>query len=278
MENALRMKLTVIIPCYNEENNIRECLESVMWADEILVVDSFSTDKTLEIARDYTDRILQHKFVNDAVQKNWVIPQAQNNWVLIVDCDERVTPELRDEIINLLAQCPSKDGYWIKRRNYLMGKHVSHSGWGRDSVLRLFRKNEGRYEEKRVHGEIQLTNTGTLKSFFDHYTVSSIGEWVNKINRYSSYKAQDKYERGLKAPVVHMIIRPPVRFFKDYFLRLGLLDGWRGFLIAALSAFAELFMASKVIQITFENRRKQHEKLEERKFGNDIISADSHIA
>jgi glycosyltransferase involved in cell wall biosynthesis len=190
------MKLSVIIPCYNEEKNIRECLESVAWADEILVVDSFSTDKTLEIARKYTDRIVQHEFVNDSVQKNWAIPQAAHEWILIVDCDERVPPELRDEILDILAQSPSKDGYWVKRKNYLMGRHVTHSGWGRDTVLRFFRKSKGRYEEKRVHGEIHLDNTGTLNSFFDHYTVSSIGEWVNKINRYTSYKGRTSSIRG----------------------------------------------------------------------------------
>jgi glycosyltransferase involved in cell wall biosynthesis len=259
MDNPCKQKLSVIIPCYNEEANLKGCLESVTWADEILVVDSFSTDKTLDIARKYTDLILQHEFVNDAVQKNWAIPQAKNEWILIVDCDERVTPKLRDEIINLLTQGPSKDGYWVKRKNYLMGKHIRHSGWGRDTVLRLFRKSKGRYEEKRVHGEIQLNNTGTLDSFFDHYTVSSIGEWVNKINRYSSYKAQDKYERGLKIPVAHMIIRPPFRFLKDYVFRLGILDGWRGFLISTLSAFAELVMAAKVVQLTFESQKKSSE-------------------
>ncbi len=259
MEGDSRMKLSVIIPCYNEEKNIRECLESVAWADEILVVDSFSTDKTLEIARKYTDRIVQHEFVNDSVQKNWAIPQARYEWILIVDCDERVPPELRDEILDILAQSPSKDGYWVKRKNYLMGRHVTHSGWGRDTVLRFFRKSKGRYEEKRVHGEIHLDNTGTLNSFFDHYTVSSIGEWVNKINRYTSYKAQDKFDKGLRAPVIHMIVRPPVRFIKDYIIRLGILDGWRGFLIAGLSAFAEMVMSAKVVQLTYDRSRRSHE-------------------
>lgn len=255
------IKLSVIIPCFNEEKNIEECLQSVTWADEVLVVDSFSTDNTLSIAAKYTDRIIQREFINDSIQKNWAIPQARSDWILIVDSDERVTRELQIEIKDLLSQEPSHDGYWIKRRNFLMGRHVQYSGWGKDTVLRLFKKDIGRYEEKRVHGEIQLKNTGTLCSYLDHYTVSSISDWLNKINRYSSYKAQDKYEKGLFFPLLHMILRPLIRFNKDFIFRLGFLDGWRGFLIAAMSAFAELAMAAKVVQFRYEKKRTSRQDL-----------------
>jgi glycosyltransferase involved in cell wall biosynthesis len=253
MENDSHMKLSVIIPCYNEEKNIRECLESVAWADEILVVDSFSTDNTLEIVRKYTDRILQHEYINSAAQKNWTIPQASHDWVLVVDSDERVTPELCNEISILLGRASLKDGYWIRRKNFLFGKEIRHSGWGRDSVLRLFRKDLGRYQEKRVHAEVELKNTDMLNGYLEHHTISSLTDWVNKINRYSSWKARDKYERGFTTPILHMVLRPPVRFIKDYILRLGILDGWRGFLIAAMSAFAELIMVAKVVQYTYKN-------------------------
>jgi glycosyltransferase involved in cell wall biosynthesis len=255
MSNPCKQKLSVIIPCYNEESNIKGCLESVTWADEILVVDSFSTDTTLEIARKYTNRIIQHEYINSAAQKNWTIPQASHDWVLIVDSDERVTPDLRDEIIALLSQADLKDGYWIKRKNILFGKEIKHSGWGSDTVLRLFRKELGRYKEKRVHAEVELKNTGILDGYLEHFNMTSLSAWVNKINRYSSWKAEDKYEKGLKAPVLHMIVRPPIRFFKDYVLRLGMLDGWRGFLIAALSAFAELIMAAKVKLSSLDNQK-----------------------
>jgi glycosyltransferase involved in cell wall biosynthesis len=259
MENDSRMKLSVIIPCYNEENNIRQCLESVKWADEILVVDSFSTDKTLEIARKYTDRILQHEYINSAAQKNWTIPQASHDWILIVDSDERVTPELCNEIKSLLGHAPLKDGFWIRRKNFLFGEEVRHSGWGADSVLRLFRRDLGRYQEKRVHAEVELKNTEMLGGYLEHISVSSLTDWVNKINRYSSWKARDKYEKGTIAPILHMVLRPPVRFIKDYIFRLGILDGWRGFLISALSAFAELVMAAKVVQYSFEGLRKSRQ-------------------
>jgi len=257
METSPRTRLSVIIPCFNEEKNIEACLASVSWADEILVVDSFSTDGTLEIVRRYTDRIFQHEYLNSAAQKNWTIPRALHDWVLIVDSDERVTPELKNEITSLLMQRPQKDGYWIRRKNYLFGIEIRYSGWGTDSVLRLFRKDIGRYQEKRVHAEIDLVNSGMLEGFLEHHSVSSLADWVTKINRYSTWKARDKFERGTKAPVLHMILRPPVRFFKDFVLRLGMLDGWRGFLIASMSAFAELVMAAKVVQFSFEKGRNR---------------------
>jgi glycosyltransferase involved in cell wall biosynthesis len=256
METASRIMLSVIIPCFNEERNIASCLKSVSWADEILVVDSFSTDRTLEIAQQYTDRILRHEYINSATQKNWAIPQALHDWVLIVDCDERVTAELRDDIATVLKQEPLREGYWVKRKNYLFGEEIKYSGWGTDSVLRLFRRDLGRYQEKRVHAEVNLQNTGVLRGFLEHHSVSSLSDWINKINRYSSWKAQDKYEKGAMAPVLHMMLRPPMRFFKDYILRLGILDGWRGFLIASMSAFAELVMAAKIAQISIERGRK----------------------
>lgn len=241
-----RQKLTVIIPCYNEEHNIEKCLKSVAWADEILVVDSFSTDRTLEIAQKYTNRILQHEYRNSAAQKNWAIPKATHGWVLLVDCDETVSKPLCDEIRQLLRHDPPEDGYWIFRNNYLLGKRVKHSGWGRDSVLRLFRKDLARYDEKRVHAEVNLKRTGTLKERLEHNSITSISAWVNKINRYSSWKAEDKHDRQVPAPILHILFRPPIRFIKDFILRLGFADGWRGFLIAAMSAFAELIMAAKL--------------------------------
>jgi glycosyltransferase involved in cell wall biosynthesis len=247
VEHKNRKKLTVIVTCFNEEKFIEACLKSVTWADEILVVDSFSTDGTLEIAKNYTDRIFQNEYVNSAAQKNWIIPKAKYDWILIVDSDEKVSVELRNEIRELLRQKPPMDGYWIFRNNYLMGKRIKYSGWGSDSVLRLFRKDLGRYNNKRVHAEINLNNTGELNGRLEHDSVSSITDWVMKINRYSSWKAEDKRDNQLKYPLLHLVFRPPLRFIKDFIFRLGILDGWRGFLIASMSSFAELVMAAKLV-------------------------------
>ena len=243
-----RQKITVVIPSYNEELNIAACLESVKWADEILVVDAFSDDGTVEIASRYTDRILQHEYVNYAAQNSWAIPKALHGWVLVVDCDERVPAELRDEIQELLKSEPPKKGYWMYRDNYLFNKQIKYSGWGGDRVLRLFRRDVARYAEKRVHAAIQIEDPGALNARLTHYSVSDIRSWVNKINRYSSWKAADKCERGVTYPLLHLFFRPPLRFVKDFILRRGFMDGWRGFLIASMSAFAELVMSAKLIQ------------------------------
>ena len=252
-----RQKLTAIVTCFNEEKIIESCLKSLTWADEILVVDSFSTDGTLEIAKKYADRTLQHEYLNPAAQKNWIIPKAKYDWILILDSDEKVSVELSSEIRELLRQNPPLDGYWIFRNNYLMGKRIKYSGWGRDSVLRLFRKDLGRYNNKRVHEEIILNNTGTLEGRLEHDSISSIADWILKINRYSSLKAKDKFDNREKYPLLHLVFRPPLRFVKDFIFRLGILDGWRGFLIASMSSFAELVMAAKLIYKIYQKSDRQ---------------------
>jgi glycosyltransferase involved in cell wall biosynthesis len=253
-QTANSQKLTVIVPSFNEEKSIERCLKSVRWADELLVVDSYSTDRTLEIASNFADRIIQHEYENSARQKNRTIPQALHEWVLIVDSDERVSSALADEIQELLRRGPDREGYWIYRTNYLLGKPIKYSGWGRDKVLRLFCRDLGRYSNKRVHAEVELENTGILSGRIDHYSISDMPQWVSKINRYSSWKAEDKFQRQTRMPVLHLLFRPPIRFLKDFIFRLGFLDGWRGFLIAAMSAYAEFMMSAKLTRMTYTRR------------------------
>jgi len=151
-----RRTLTVLVPTYNEEANIAACLESVRFADEILVVDSFSTDRTLEEARPLATRVLQHEYVNSAAQKNWSLPQSAHRWILVVDADEQVSPELASEIQGVLAAGPAHDGYVVRRLNHFHGKPIRHGGWGRDRVLRFFNRDRGRYQEKDVHAEVEV--------------------------------------------------------------------------------------------------------------------------
>ena len=251
---AERRKLTVIVLSFNVEDQIEACLTSVRWADEVLVVDSFSTDRTSQLAASLADRFLQHEYLNYAAQHNWAIPQAAHEWILIVDSDEQVSRELQDEIQLLLCRPPEKEGYLVNRRNYLMGRRIKYAGWGKDKELRLFRRDSGRFVEKRVHAPMTLTDIGMLKGHLEHNNISSMTDWVAKINRYSSWKAQDKFEKHVRLPLLHLILRPPWRFAKDLIFRLGILDGWRGFLIAAMSAFAELIMSAKLIQKTLGHR------------------------
>ena len=147
-------KITAIIPTYNEQHNISAAIDAVAWADEVIVVDSFSTDKTVEIAKQKGARLVQREYENSASQKNWIIPQATHSWIFLLDADERVTDKLKLEINQLLANTDLKDAYWIRRINYFMGKKVRFSGWQGDKVIRLFKRDKCRYQDKHVHSEI----------------------------------------------------------------------------------------------------------------------------
>lgn len=238
------IKLTAIIPTGNEEHNIRGVLESVSFADEIMVVDSYSTDNTVAIAKEYTSFILQREYQYSASQKNWAIPQANNEWILLVDADERVTPELRDEIISILKNPPADNtvGFWIYRMNHFMGERVKYSGWQNDKVIRLFKKSKCLYEDKMVHSEIKANGKiKFLKNKFDHNTYTTLGNHIKKLNRYASWQAKDYDEKTGKLTPYHFIIKPFWGFFKHYFLQQGFRDGVVGLTIGFMQSYA-IFM------------------------------------
>jgi len=231
-------ELSVIVPCRNEEANIRACLETVRWADEILVVDSGSTDRTLDIARAFTDRVLVHEYVNSATQKNWAIPRAKHDWVMIIDCDERATPELQAEIRGLLAGQPAQDGYVIHRQNWFFGKPIRHCGWDGDDVLRLFRRDLGRYEEKHVHANVIVASgrVGHLQGRLEHHTYRSFDQYLEKFGRYTTWGALDLKARGRRPTVWNLTLRPCFRFVRQYVLRQGFRDGLAGLILCGLAA------------------------------------------
>ncbi len=230
-------KLTVIVTCKNEEKNIRSCLETVKWADELMVVDSGSTDRTLEIVREYTDRILEHEYINAATQRNWAIPQAAHEWVFIVDSDERVTPELQAEICALMAGTPEHDGYRIRRRNWFFGVEMPHCGWERDTVLRLFRRGAGRYEDRHVHADMVVDGTvGHLENSFEHRPYRSFDNYLEKFGRYTTWSALDLRARGKRPTFRNLVGRPFFRFFKMFVLRQGFRSGLAGFILSGLAA------------------------------------------
>ena len=177
-----RAKITALIPAFNEAQNLPACLESVRWADEIFVVDSFSTDATPDIARQFGARVVQHEYVNSATQKNWAIPQASHEWVLIVDADERVTPGLRDEILRVLQTGgDGSAGFSIPRKNFFFGKEIRYCGWDTDRVIRLFRRDLGRYQDRSVHADMLLDGKlGYFTQPFEHYTYLTMDQYFEK--------------------------------------------------------------------------------------------------
>lgn len=232
------MKLTAIIPTFNEESNIEAVIQSVLFADEILIADSFSTDKTLEIAKKYPVKIVQREYQNSASQKNWVIPQAKNEWILLVDADERVTPQLEEEIKNVLASQPEESAFWIYRKNYFMGKAMNHSGLNTDKVIRLFKRDECKYQEKNVHSEIETQGkVGFLKEKFTHNTYISFDDYIYKKNRYAWWSAGDHFNKNTEIGIRQLIFKPFYRFFKHYFIQFGLLDGLPGLVYAFVESY-----------------------------------------
>jgi len=242
-------RLTVLVPCYNVEAILRPCLESVApIADELLVVDSGSTDRTRAIAAEFTDRILVHEYVHSAAQKNWTIPQAAHEWVLVIDTDERATPALQREIRALLDGEPAHDGYRIRRRNHFFGKPIRHCGWERDDVLRLFRRDLSRYEDKHVHADVlvQGGNVGRLQGELVHYTYTSFDQYLEKFGRYTTWSARDLREAGKRPTAWNLLARPAFRFLRMYVWRRGFLDGRAGLILCALAAFSVFMKYAKL--------------------------------
>jgi len=233
---SAKAPLTVIVPCFNEESMIAGCLESVQFADEILVVDSFSTDKTLEIARRYATRVLQHEFWSHGAQNNWAASQAKHSWVMVVDADERVTPELADEI-RVLLRDPNRQGYEMRRRNFFLGREIRHGTWGSDYVLRLYQRDRGRYQERHVHSRVELDGRkGRCRGALLHHTYRSLDDYARKIHRFSRGGAMNENERGKRGSAWKIVAHGVGRFFKTYALKLGFLDGTEGLIIAFMEA------------------------------------------
>jgi len=250
-------KLTSIIPTGNEQHNIIEAIQSVRFSDEIMVVDSFSTDDTVKLARPIVDTILQREYEHSASQKNWAIPQAKYSWILLLDADERVTSELKNEVIRMINSNTEYSGFWIKRENYFMGKKVRFSGWQGDKVIRLFKRDECKYENKHVHAEIISSGKiGILHNKLIHNTFISKEAYLNKLERYAKLQAKDYDKRVKYITPFHTLIKPIVRFLKHYFLQLGILDGYVGFVISSYQAQA-VAMRYKYIQESRKAKIKQ---------------------
>ena len=245
----MRQKLSVIIPCFNEEINLPDALKSVEWADEVIVVDSFSTDATVRIATEFGAKVLQHEFFNDTSQKNWTIPQASCEWVMCMDADERVTPELRDELMEFL-QAPDVKGLRLYRKNHFMGKPVKYCGWQDDSVLRVFPRDEGRYPDQLVHADAHVDGPiRACKARLLHYTFRSFDQYMKKFGQYTAWAALDRDTKTGSFIVLPMMTRPIWRFFKQYVLRLGFLDGTAGLIICTMSAFSVFLKYARIWEL-----------------------------
>ncbi len=238
---GLKEKVSGAIITFNEEKNIQEVLGCFDFCDEIIVVDSFSADKTVELAlQNPKVKVIQNKFEDFTKQRNLAIDAAKNDWILFLDGDERITPELRDEIISELNQSDKNEAYYFYRKFFFAGKPIHYSGTQTDKNFRLFRKSKCRYiGDKKVHETLEVHgNVGVLKHKLLHYSVSSYDSYRNKMLHYGELKGKELYERGKKFSRLTQILKTAFKFLKTYILRLGILDGKEGFQLAFLQTLS----------------------------------------
>lgn len=242
----MRKKISAIIIAGNEEKNIRDCLDSVKWCDEIILVDSESEDKTVQIAKEFTDNIFIKKWDGFANQKKYSLEKANNEWVLSIDADERVSKALQKEIEDLLTSEPQYDGYKIPRENYFLNKRIKHCGWYPDYQLRLFLKSKTKVTERKVHeGFIVDGKVGTLKNNLIHFTHQSIADTISKINTYSTLEAEEKFDKKKVKPL--QILTHPIAAFLNHFVsRKGYKEGVHGLMISLIHAMTNMLTYMKL--------------------------------
>ena len=243
-----RPPLTAIVTSFNEELNIADCLASVSFADQILLVDSFSTDRTVEIARSLPKvRVLQRPYFGSAAQKNWAMDQVETPWILIVDADERIPPDLAAEIQQVLSEGPRADLYAIRRSNVFLERVIRHSGWSTDRVVRLMKRGVARYPKRRVHSDIDPPGpVPVLGAPMLHYTFRSLEQYLEKLHRYAEWGAADSRRKGRRAGAAQLLFRPAWRFLRMYVFQAGFLDGYHGLVLCALQAYGVFLKWARV--------------------------------
>ncbi len=249
--------LSVIIITKNEALNIRACLESVSWADEIIVVDSGSGDETVAICREFTRRVYSHDWPGFGPQKNRALDYASGDWVLSLDADEQVTPALRADIQNAMQN--GRDAYEIPRLSSFCGRDILHSGWRPDYVTRLFKRVKGRFSDDLVHERVIVSgNTGRLQHSLLHESIRDAEDLLAKINQYSTASAIMLYDKNRTSSLKQAIAHALWAFLRSYILRAGFLDGRMGFMLAVSTAENTYYRYIKLMLLT--NKNQAHAK------------------
>lgn len=257
MKDNRQTKISAVVRTFNEESNIRECLESLTWADELIVVDSCSTDRTVEIAREFTEKVIIRPWMGHIAQSQFTTDQAANTWVLHVDADERITPELRGEILALDLANSTYDAFDVPRRHWFMRRWINHSGWYPDRNIRLYRQDRCRWGGYAPHDKVQVSpgRLASLKGDLLHYIYRDMAHFAATKNTYSTLTALDHDRSGRRATVVHFTLRPLYTFFDRYLVRLGILDGLPGFVISVMESHCVFLKYIKLYEMQRKLRR-----------------------
>ncbi|MDX1332986.1 MAG: glycosyltransferase family 2 protein [Robiginitalea sp.] len=250
-------KITALIITYNEMGYIEKCIDSVRFADEIIVVDSYSTDGTFEyLSEDPDVHVLQNPFENFTQQKSYALSLASNDWVLFLDADEVVTDPLREEIQQTVQSDPTHVAYWFYRKFMFGNEPLNFSGWQTDKNYRLFRKSRARFSDRRlVHETLEIDGTsGILENRLVHYSYKNYQDYKNKMLHYGRLKAQEDFYRERSFSHLLMVAKPSWKFFHNYFLRLGFLDGKKGITMCYLNALSELERCRRLKKLETKNK------------------------
>jgi glycosyltransferase involved in cell wall biosynthesis len=231
-------RISAVVICRDEEDRIADCLESLAWCDEIVVVDSGSRDRTVEIARKHATRVLHHGWQGYVAQKNFALEQAGGDWVLALDADERCTPALRDAIREALAADPPLAGYAMRRHAFYLGRWIDHGGWYPDWKLRLVRRGRARWGGVDPHDKLLADGlTGRLDAELVHLTYRDFADHLRTVQRFSDVVSDEWVKQGRRFSLLRALLHPPAKFLECYLWKQGFRDGWPGFVIAATSAF-----------------------------------------
>ena len=249
-------KLTAIIPTFLEADFIEEAIRSVDFADEVIVIDSYSDDGTPDLAKNMGAKVIQRRFDDFSSQKNYALDQASHDWILFIDADERIGEDLQDEIKTVLMDPGNTVAYFMYRNFFFTKKAIRYGGWQSDKVIRLFDRSCCRYDGSLVH-EKPLFNgqPGFFKNKLDHYSYRSFDHYASKLNLYASLQAQEMFSKGRKTNFISLFVKPGFRFFVHYFLRLGFLDGIPGFILAAQNGHAVWSRAAKLWMLNYDKKK-----------------------
>jgi glycosyltransferase involved in cell wall biosynthesis len=249
----MNLKVTALIHTLDELHYIEDCIRSVEWADEIYLMDSFSTDGTVELVRDKFPRVRieQRHYLGAASQKNYAIDRATHDWIFVIDADERVTPKLRDELLKTLHGPLDRWAYSVGRLNFMLGRPVRFSGLQRDRVTRLFHRGHARYPNKRVHADLLVDGqTGRLEQKMDHHYIRSFDHMIAKMTRYGNWAAAQMFIDGKTASLFDIFSHPAGKFLRDYIFNFGFLDGAPGLISVGMHVYYTFWKYAKLWELT----------------------------
>jgi len=252
-------KLSAIVVCFNEEENIRECLESLRWCDEIVVVDAFSTDRTVDICREYNARVIQRKWAGYQDQKAFAHSQTTKDWVLSVDSDERISMELKDEIQQALSGDGNRyAGYAMPRLVFYLRRWWWRGGWYPDYKIRLFRRDRAVWVGSEPHDKVAVDgDVRRLRHPIYNFSYRNIDDHVQRINRFTTIAASELKKNGERWRVTDALARPAFRFFRSYILQRGFLEGFAGFYVAVAAAVYVFLRYAKLWELELDDRNKR---------------------